>query len=156
MVTDEQNALRRLLDKDSIVDLVHRYSYCVDHRLYDEVVDLFTEDCTVDYGPVAPPVRTRTALRQMFGHPAGGFEATSHHNANVLVTFEDDDRATVRTSVYAWHEQADGVNPRLWGYYHDLVVRTPEGWRIDTRELRVLGVENWHSKWRWALDEDAD
>ena len=119
MVTDEQNALRRLLDKDSIVDLVHRYSYCVDHRLYDEVVDLFTEDCTVDYGPVAPPVRTRTALRQMFGHPAGGFEATSHHNANVLVTFEDDDRATVRTSVYAWHEQADGVNPRLWGYYHD-------------------------------------
>jgi SnoaL-like domain len=104
MVTDEQNALRRLLDKDSIVDLVHRYSYCVDHRLYDEVVDLFTEDCTVDYGPDWPPVRTRAALRQMFGHPAGGFKATSHHNANVLVTFEDDDRATVRTSVYAWHE----------------------------------------------------
>ena len=51
MVTDEQNALRRLLDKDSIIDLVHRYSYCVDHRLYDEVVELFTEDCTVDYGP---------------------------------------------------------------------------------------------------------
>ena len=59
MVTDEQAALRRLVDKDSIVDLVHRYSYCVDHRLYDEVVELFTEDCTVDYGPGWPPVRTR-------------------------------------------------------------------------------------------------
>jgi ketosteroid isomerase-like protein len=156
MVTDEQNALRRLLDKDSIVDLVHRYSYCVDHRLYDEVVNLFTEDCTVDYGPVGPPVRTRAALRRMFGHLDGAFKATSHHNANVLVTFEDDDSAKVRTSVYAWHEQADGVTPRLWGYYHDSVVRNPEGWRIETRQLRVLGVEDWHSKWHWALDVDVD
>ncbi len=44
-------ALQRLLDKDEIIDLVHRYSYCVDHRLYDDVVELFTEDCVVDYGP---------------------------------------------------------------------------------------------------------
>jgi hypothetical protein len=156
MVTDEPNVLRRLLDKDSIVDLVHQYSYFVDHRRYDEVVGLFTEDCTVDYGPVTPPVRTRSALRQMFDHPAGAFTATSHHNANILVTFEDDDRANVRTSVYAWHEQADGTNPKLWGYYHDSVVRSPEGWRIETRELRVLGVEDWHSTWHWALDTDVD
>jgi 3-phenylpropionate/cinnamic acid dioxygenase small subunit len=156
MVSDEHNALRQLVDKDSIVDLVHQYSYCVDHRLYDEVVDLFTEDCTVDYGPSWPPVRTRAALRQMFGHPDGGFRATSHHNANVLVTFEDEDNATVRTSVYAWHEQTDGITPRLWGYYHDSVVRASEGWRIATRQLRVLGVENWHSKWHWALDLEVD
>ena len=73
MVADEQNALRRLLDKDSIVDLVHRYSYCVDHRLYDEVVDLFTEDCTVDYGPGWPPVRTR----RHFGRCSGTLKAGS-------------------------------------------------------------------------------
>jgi 3-phenylpropionate/cinnamic acid dioxygenase small subunit len=156
MVTDEQRALRRLLDKDGIVDLVHRYSYCVDHRLYDEVVDLFTEDCTVDYGPVTPPVHSRAALRQMFGHPGAAFKATSHHNANVLVSFDDDDRATVRASVYAWHEQADGGHPKLWGYYHDSVVRRPEGWRIEARQLRVLGVEDWHSNWHWALDVDVD
>ena len=156
MVTDDQTALRRLVDKDNIIDLVHRYSYCVDHRLYDEVVELFTEDCTVDYGPDVQPIRTRAALRQMFGHPAAGFKATSHHNANVLVTFDDDDNAAVRTSVYAWHEQTDGVTPKLWGYYHDSVVRNPEGWRIATRQLRVLGVENWHSRWHQALDLDAD
>jgi SnoaL-like domain len=155
MATDE-SALRRLLDKDSIVDLVHRYSYCVDHRRYDDVVDLFTEDCTVDYGPGWPPVSTRAALRQMFRDPPGGFEATSHHNANVLVTFAADDRANVRASVYAWHEQADGVTPKLWGYYHDTVVRGAEGWRFEARQLRVLGVEDWHSQWHWALDPDVD
>jgi ketosteroid isomerase-like protein len=156
MVADGPNGLQQLLDKDSIVDLVHRYSYCVDHRLYDEVVDLFTDDCTVDYGPGWPPVRTRTLLRQMFEQPAGGFKATSHHNANVLVTFEGDQRASVLSSVYAWHEQTDGGTPRLWGYYHDTVVRTLQGWRIATRQLRVLGVENWHSQWHRAVEPDVD
>jgi hypothetical protein len=155
MTTDELNVLRNLVDKDEIVDLIHRYSYCVDHRLYDDVVALFTEDCIVDYGPNNQPVRSRVALRRLFGHPEGGFEATSHHNANVLVTFGGSDHATVLTSVYAWHERSDGTTPRLWGYYHDSVARTSEGWRIAERELRVLGVEDWHSNWHWALDKDV-
>jgi SnoaL-like domain len=156
MTTDELTALRRLVDKDRIIDLVHSYSYCVDHRLYDDVVELFTEDCVVDFGHGnGKPVRSRVALRQLFGHPEGGFEATSHHNANILVTFGDDDNAKVLTSVYAWHKRNDGVMPRLWGYYHDSVTRTSEGWLIAKRELRVLGVEDWHSNWRWALDNDV-
>jgi hypothetical protein len=101
MATDEHRVVRRL-DKDENIELVHRYSYCVDHKRYDEVAGLFTDDCVgVDYGPGAPPVRSRAALRKMFGHPSGGFAATSPHNANVLVTFESDDRASLRTSVYA-------------------------------------------------------
>jgi hypothetical protein len=154
MGSEEQTALTRLLDKDQIIDLIHSYSYCVDHRLYDEVVELFTPDCVVDYG-IAPTVHSRSALREMFAHPAARFSATSHHNANVLVTFEGDDHATVRTSVYAWHKRTDGVTPRLWGYYHDSVVRLDEGWRIARRELRVLGVEDWDAEWRRALDAEV-
>jgi ketosteroid isomerase-like protein len=147
------SALRRLLDKDDITHLVHRYSYCVDHRLYDEVVELFTEDCVVDYGPsFAPPVRSRAELRQMFEHPKAAFASTSHHNANVLVTFEDADHASARASVYAWHQQTDGGTPRLWGYYHGPVVRLPEGWRIARRQLRVLGVQDWNVEWHPAFD----
>jgi ketosteroid isomerase-like protein len=151
MTIDVQSAMRRLLDKDEIIDLVHRYSYCVDHRLYDEVAELFTEDCVVDYG-VAPPVRGRSALRQMFRHPSGGFAATSHHNANVLVTFDDADHASVRTSVYAWHQRSDGSTPRLWGYYHDTVERSVDGWHLATRQLRVLGVENFDAAWHSAVE----
>ena len=145
-------AIGRLIDKDQIIDLVHRYSYFVDHGLYDDVVGLFTEDCVVDYGPMAPPVDSRARLRQMFGHPERGFAATSHHNANVLVKFDDADRASVRTSVYAWHNRADGSAPQLWGYYHDTVVRDREGWRIANRQLRVLGVEgDWDMEWHPAV-----
>jgi 3-phenylpropionate/cinnamic acid dioxygenase small subunit len=152
---DDAAAVRRLIDKDQIIDLVHRYSYCVDHRLYDEVVELFTEDCVVDYGPGWPPVRSRAGLRRMFAHPEGGFAATSHHNANVLVTFEDLDHASVRASVYAWHQRADGVTPRLWGYYHDSVVRLPDGWRIAELQLRTLGSEDWNVVMHSALEGEA-
>ena len=59
----DEAAIQRLIDKDEIVDLIHRYSYCVDHRLYDDVVGLFTEDCLIDYGPAVEPVRSRAVLR---------------------------------------------------------------------------------------------
>jgi len=142
MVSDEAASIRQLVDKDQIIDLVHEYSYCVDHRLYDKVVKLFTEDCVVDYAPGVAPVRSRAGLREMFADPVGRFAATSHHNANVLVTFDSPDRASVRAAVYAWHRRSDGVTPQLWGYYHDAVVRLPEGWRIAHRQLRVLDVED--------------
>jgi 3-phenylpropionate/cinnamic acid dioxygenase small subunit len=149
---DAAAAIGRLIAKDEIIDLVHRYSYCVDHRLYDEVVELFTEDCVVDYGPGYRTVRSRADLRRMFGHPQGGFAATSHHNANVLVTFEDLDHASVRTSVYAWHPRSDGSTPRLWGYYHDTVTRLPEGWRIAERQLRTLGTDDWDAVMHSAFE----
>jgi len=138
-------AVQRLLDKDEIVDLVHRYSYLVDHKVYDEIAELFTEDCVVDYG-IAPPLHGRDALRAMFGR-GEGFVATSHHNANVLVTFEDDDRAVVLTSLYAWHLTSTDSTPRVWGYYHDVAVRTADGWRLAERVLRVAGNQDWDVSW---------
>ena len=156
MDTADDLALRRLIDKDQIVDLVHQYSYFVDHRLYDDVVQLFTENCIVDYGPIAPVVHSRVRLRQMFGRPGAGFAVTSHHNANVLVTFDGADRASVRTSVYAWHKRSDGGSPQLWGYYHDTVVRIPEGWLIATRQLRVLGVDDWDAEWHPAVETEDE
>lgn len=142
---DRDLAVQRLLDKDEIVDLVHRYSYLVDHKVYDEIAELFTEDCVVDYG-IAPPLHGRDALRAMFGR-GEGFVATSHHNANVLVTFEDDDRAVVLTSLYAWHLTSTDSTPRVWGYYHDVAVRTADGWRLAERVLRVAGNQDWDVSW---------
>ena len=89
MASDEHGVLRRLADKDEIVDLVHRYSYGVDHRRYDEVIVLFTDDCVVDYSAglhASGPRRAAFAAR--CSTTRSRFRATSHHNANVLVTFD--------------------------------------------------------------------
>ena len=142
-------ALRTLLDKDEIVDLVHRYSYLFDHGRQSEVPSLFTEDCVVDYGPgIAPVINGRDQLVSLLSSgDSAGFLGTSHHNANVLVAFDGADRADVVTSLYAWHHATSGPNPRVWGYYYDTVVRTIDGWRISRRQLRVSGQENFPVEW---------
>lgn len=159
---DLARTVRRLQDKDEIVDLVHRYSYLVDHKRPEELMQLFTDDCVVDYGPgVGPPARGQRAFRAMFSadrppsEDRPGFVVTSHHNANVLVTFEGDDRASVLTSVYAWHRTTTGGAPRVWGYYRDVVVRTPAGWRFAERQLRVAGNEGWNVDWHPLEDAET-
>jgi ketosteroid isomerase-like protein len=159
MEDDLARSLRRLQDKDEIFDLVHRYSYLVDHKRPEELMELFTDDCVVDYGPAfGPPRRGRKEFRAMFGsnhdptdeRPV--FLVSSHHNANVLVSFETDDLANLRTSVYAWHHTTAGGTPRVWGYYHDVVVRTLEGWKFSTRQLRVAGNQSWDVDWHPLID----
>jgi ketosteroid isomerase-like protein len=136
-----------LNDRSEIADLVHLYSFYVDRRRYDELAELFTEDCLVDYGPgLSPPIHGRTAFRGIFGI-GKGFEATSHHNANILITFEGGDRARVSASLYAWHRRSDGTTPQVWGSYDDVVVRTSDGWRFAERRLRVAGTEDWDAEW---------
>jgi hypothetical protein len=133
---------------------VHRYSFYVDHKRYEELVQLFTEDCVVDYGPGVGPVKNgRAELRAMFGN-GGRFVVTSHHNANVLIDFDGDDRAEVRTSLYAWHHFDEGPDPRVWGCYHDTAVRTPDGWRLARRQLRVAGNEAMDLAWLPLVDPD--
>ena len=69
---DIQQAVRRLVDVDEIVDLVHRYSYYVDHKFYDNLVGLFTEDCVIDYGPwVGPPRRAARRSEPSSGSVVG-------------------------------------------------------------------------------------
>jgi hypothetical protein len=90
--------------------LIHRYSYFVDHRRFEELMELFSEDGMLDFDPgVGPVMRGRSEIRKLFG---SRFLVTSHHNANVLVDLEDDDRATMCSTVYAWHETIDGKNPQ--------------------------------------------
>jgi ketosteroid isomerase-like protein len=47
----EPTALRRLVDRQEIVDLIHAYCRNVDLLDAAGVAALFTEDCVVDDGP---------------------------------------------------------------------------------------------------------
>ena len=150
MKTKEMDAaLQKLVDKDVIVDLVHRYSFYFDHRRFEEVTMIFTEDCVIDYGRgIAPLIQGRAELAALLSNAdATGFLGTSHHNANVWITFDGPDRADVATSLYAWHHAPQGPNPRVWGYYYDKVVRAGDGWLIAYRQLRIGGQENFDIEW---------
>lgn len=150
IATDLERQFKRLLDKEAIRELVTRYSVYIDFGRLSDMLDLFTEDCVVDYGPTFGGVHVGRAawaahVTRQSTNPhsrAPRFRSTSHHNANVLLEFVDDDTATGWVGLYAWHEKKDGTHAEVWGYYEDVYVRTPQGWRIKQRTERTAGEVN--------------
>lgn len=151
-VTDENLlvTVQRLADKEAIERLLYDYTYFLDLNDTKSLVALFTPDCHIAYGP-DHGADGADAYRETLEHEKYGvgafFAATSHHVSNIVIDFVDGDTANVRSVVYAWHrynrDRPDGI---VMGQYHDVVARTGEGWKIQRRELKHAGTENYHAK----------
>jgi uncharacterized protein (TIGR02246 family) len=140
------DAVRELLDRQAIADLIHAYCHHFDQNEPEEVAALFTADATVDYGPESATVvgsasiaaSIATGLEQTFA-------ATSHHVSNIQLAFDGPDSARGVTYLYAWHRYRDGSpDGELWGRYHHRFVRTADGWRIAELVLRAAGSVDFH------------
>lgn len=131
---------------EDIRTLLFDYAYYLDMNFTEELGGLFTDDCSVIYGPGFGAEGIEAYKKTLEG-VGSYFAATSHHVSNVTVGFEGADRANVRSVLYAWHryrrERPDGI---VWGQYHDVVVKQSGKWRFRRRELRTTGTENFHTK----------
>ena len=141
-----ENALRRLLDRREIEDLVYAYCRHFDRNEPELVAALFTDDATVDYGPEFPTIVGADAIGSTI---AVGLErtfaATSHHVSNLQIEFEGADAARGLTYLYAWHRYRDGSpDGELWGCYEHRFARTAGGWRIASLVLRAAGTRDFH------------
>jgi uncharacterized protein (TIGR02246 family) len=139
-------AVRELVDRQLITDLIHAYCEHFDDNDPAGVAGLFTEDATVDYGPELP---TLVGPRAIEAAVAAGLEtifaATSHHVSNIRITFDRDDAAEGISYLYAWHRYLDGApDGELWGRYRYRFVRTPAGWRIASLLLQATGMVDFH------------
>jgi len=143
-------AVQALVDKDEIARVLYDYAYHLDLNETDKLLGLFTPDCHIAYGPEhgANGVDEYRETLQSEKVGVGAFFAgTSHHVSNVAIDFTDEDTATVRSVLYAWHNyQRDRPDGVVMGQYHDILVRTADGWRIKRRELKHAGTENYHAK----------
>jgi 3-phenylpropionate/cinnamic acid dioxygenase small subunit len=141
-----QEALQQLLDKDAIKDTLYDYAYYLDMNYTEELAQLFTDDCYIAYGP-GFGAEGIDAYRETLQGVGTFFTGTSHHVSNIKIDFEDENTARVRSVLLAWHryqrERADGY---VLGQYHDVMVRTPEGWRFNRRELQHAGTIDFHTK----------
>jgi hypothetical protein len=143
-------AVQRLIDKDEIARVLFDYANFLDLNDTKSLTALFTPDCYIaygqDHGADGIEAYRETLESDKFGVGAF-FAGTSHHVSNVVIDFADADTANVRSVLYAWHkynrQRPDGV---LMGQYHDVIVRTPDGWKIKRRELKTVGTENYHAK----------
>jgi hypothetical protein len=135
-----------LTDREAISDLIHAYCFHFDQNEPEAVAALFTEGARVDYGPEVEPI---VGAAQIAPRIAVGlteiFAATSHHVSNIRIVFDDADRASSVSYLYAWHRYRDGSpDGELWGCYHHRFERTEAGWRIAELVLRAVGTRDFH------------
>ena len=143
---ESTEALRELVDRQEIADLIHGYCFHFDNNEPEAVAALFTADATIDYGPEAATIVGSAAIAPTIAIGLEQiFAATSHHVSNIRISFAGPDRADSVTYLYAWHRYVDGSpDGELWGRYHHRFVRTDDGWRIAELVLTAAGMSDFH------------
>ena len=143
-----ERALQELLDRQALVDLVGAYARAMDLQRSGDLVELFTEDAVLDYGPGFGVIRGREAMRARFGSGQRIFESSRHYLTNIKIDFEGPDRASGVTYLYAWHRFGEGKpDGHVYGEYRDRFVRESGGWRIADRRLLVAAEQDFPTEW---------
>jgi hypothetical protein len=133
--------LQELVERQRIVDLLHRWCHYVDSFQLQSLVDeTYAKDGIDDHG--GGPVQGRDAIRAWYEDSTRNVAAVAHNIANVLVEL-DDGHARMRSNVVSWTwtmANADRGPQRNVDYalslsYLDELTLYPEGWRFDSKVL---------------------
>lgn len=118
-------------DRLSIHELLSLHGHLADDRRSDDLHLLLTADASYDITAYDLGVVTGLdALTRLFSQRPGN-QPVGHHVTNVLVTEEGDGTVAVRSKGLA--VMADGTAGTVT--YQDVVVQTPDGWRIAHRTV---------------------
>ena len=112
--------------------LVLDFAYFSDHREYESLGALFTEE-GIMVRPSGTRLEGRNAIVTAYrATPAD--RITRHICTNIRITVESSDRArgTTYATVYS-----NSSTPKI-GEFEDEFLRTPEGWRIAERTARFV------------------
>lgn len=114
-------------DDAEIRNLLARYCVLLDLDDVDAWVELFTSDATYEvYGRT---FEGHDGLRKMLSGAPGGL----HLGGPPAITPVDDDRVTTQQNLLFVDRDTGEQRGAL---YDDVVVRTPDGWRIASRRCR--------------------
>lgn len=153
--TDDDRAIRELLDKQAISELILRYCRGIDRFDREAVAACFHPDATDVHGSFSGSVEE--FMDWAFGL-LERYDATMHLVANQLIT-PAGDRAVVETYGIAHHRSAD-PDPRrnlTVGFrYIDLVERRADRvWRIAERVATTEWVSAPTAEQRWPIPADS-
>lgn len=134
-------AVQQILDRQAITDGLHWYTRWVDLNRVDKQVEIFADDGKICFGGDVW-TQGRENIHQLIAPLVAAYQATHHYITNIEITFESADEARSMCYLHAWHRPADGSEDFiLYAQYHDVWVRTGEGWRIRERRLKTAGTE---------------
>jgi hypothetical protein len=135
-------SIQEMSDRLEIADLLARYSAAIDGRAWDDLDALFTPDAVIDYTEMGGIRGNLAEQKDFLASVMPGFAGFQHLTATS--TFDiDGDVARVRTICFNPMVVTDEQQVLFCGlWYRDVLVRTPDGWRIRER----------HEDRGWSLD----
>ncbi len=141
MDRDADTAVRTLLDRAAIGDLIQRYSRALDRRDWDEVAACFAPNAYADYGVFkGEAAEVVASIRQGLEV----FDKTMHFMEPRIIELSGD-KARAETYALAYHRRADGGETKellVRLRYLDELVRHEDGWLIQRRDVEfVFGRE---------------
>ena len=135
-------SLQEISDRMEITDLLARYSAAIDGRRWHDLDDVFTEDAVIDYSEMGGIRGTLAEQKEFLASVMPGFAGFQHLTATSTFDIEGD-VARVRTICFNPMVVTDEQQVLFCGlWYRDVLVRTPDGWRIRER----------HEDRGWSLD----
>ena len=133
----EQETLRKLIDRETIRDLIHRLGAVLDEQRFDDLTLVFAEDAAI-----TTPGGHAEGLDAIVAQAARNHapELRTQHLATDLVIDLDGDRARARANyvgVFAIGSGDPAPAPRfqIGSVYSFDLVRTGDGWRLHAMEM---------------------
>lgn len=151
---DLETRVRRLEDRNAIIDIVIKYATTVDAGDWTGLASIFTDPVHVDFSEAGMPAADfpRDQFVSFAEQGLAGWTARQHLSPNHQVEFGDDDPNTAlcRSYMYAQHYLKDAPGGEFYlmrGSYDNYMVRSTDGWKIT----RVVQHISWLEGNRDAL-----
>lgn len=129
-------------DRNAVTDTVYRYAWGIDTRDWALYRSIFADHVAIDFtsynpGSVAAEMAADDWVANLIPLFTG-LDATQHTMTNPLVDI-DGDTARCRMYMQAVHMFTEDPEPEftIGGYYDDQLVRTTNGWRLNSVTLTV-------------------
>lgn len=120
-------------DRLAIHELLGLYGHLIDQRRWDELDKVFTADLVYDATDFGQRVTRSLAELQAVWTGDLSIHPLAHHATNIVVTEDADGTVRVLSKGIGV-----GNRGRVGSVtYHDVVVRTPDGWRLAERRAEL-------------------
>lgn len=134
----------QVADLMEIQQKIYFYGWCVDHRHFDALDELFLPEAIVHYDVPMGTKLPWPEMKQWLPQGLQIFRVTQHNMSNPMIELAGDS-ARSRTYGHLIHfqERLDGefTPMRHHTIYHDEWRRQPGGWRILSRRLAHLHID---------------
>jgi hypothetical protein len=138
MTLDGNRALKLLIDRAEIQDLIMRYARGVDRRDLDLVADCFTADASYEGTLAVGSIQDALAA---LAKTLPSFESTMHFMGNQIIDLKQD-KARSETYAIAYHRRKEGssrsVDLTVAVRYLDELIRCNGRWFIRRRVVEPV------------------